>query len=271
MNQMTMERLCDVICLPIEAVQAGRISAAEEAELRRLFDEDEEAFFARVKDTYQTVLYLYVKWASESCEAYRAAGIPDQVYYDTYRDLAIWYQHCLQETEMPGIKNYRWTALPLKRRIYRLGRLQFELSDLKEDVECEACRLEKGAPVLEVHIPEGEPLAFDAVREAFEAAAVFFRETVPYAYQGFHCESWLLAGGLRELLPETSNIIRFQSLFCIYDEKPSRQAEERIFGKIEECIEDYPVQTKLQKNLRQYLLSGKSVGAGLGIVQDVLK
>lgn len=253
------------IGLPFEAAEAGRIPGEKEAQLRKLFEEDEPSFYQALqkeKTEYQTALYLYMKWGAESYPSYKEAGISDRIYYDTFRDMEIWYRHCLKETGIPGMKQYQWTSLPIKRKIYRLGRLQYEPSRLKDENWEEG----KEIPVLEVHIPEGEPLDVQAVKDSFKEVAGFFEEVVSYKYDGFHCESWLLSPQLHNLLSKQSNILRFQDLFFVYNEIPARQAEERVFGKVTDRIEEYPEDTSLQRALKAYLQKGNKVGMGCGFI-----
>lgn len=163
------------IGLPFEAAEAGRIPGEKEAQLRKLFEEDEPSFYQALqkeKTEYQTALYLYMKWGAESYPSYKEAGISDRIYYDTFRDMEIWCRHCLKETGIPGMKQYQWTSLPIKRKIYRLGRLQYEPSRLKDENWEEG----KEIPVLEVHIPEGEPLDVQAVKDSFKEAAGFLKK-----------------------------------------------------------------------------------------------
>lgn len=265
MNEMTVEKLSSRIGLPCEVVEAGRVSAKKEKRLRRLFEDSEQLFYQALKKEekeYETALYLYMKWGAESYPLYKEAGISDQIYYDTFRDMEIWYRHCLQETGIAGMKEYQWTSLPIKRRIYRIGRLQYEPAILEDPKWREG----EPIPVLRLHIPEGEPLSTGAVEASFAEAARFFKEVVPCGFRGIHCESWLLSPQLRELLPETSNIIQFQKLFCIYKETDERQAEERVFGRVSDRIEEYPETTALQKMLKKYLQKGNRVGMGAGFL-----
>lgn len=270
MKQMTMEAMCLHTGIPFEYVEAGRVSPEEEKVWKELFQNDETAFFETLdqqEKRCETALYLSMKWAVESYEEYQQAGLSDKIYFDNYIDLGIWYRTCLEQTKIPGISEYRWTSLPLKRKIYRLGRLQFEPTHLQEDVKVGEEYYKMGTPAMEVHIPEGEGLSPKAVQDAFQQAELFFEKTVPYSYELYHCESWLLSPGLKALLPIESNILKFQSLFSIYQELPSLQAEERVFRTVKEKPSDYPENTKLQRRLKQYLLDGKTIGMGYGIIK----
>ena len=269
MNEMTREKLCARIGLPFSYAQMGKVPEEKERFLWRLFEDDEKAFYQALEQEetpYQTALYLYVKWGAQAYASYKEAGISDEVYYDSFRDLEIWCDHCIRETGRPGMKQYTWTSLPLKRKIYRLGRLQYEPGVFREPVEYEGRTYLPGNAALEVHIPEGEPLDTEKVEESFARVRTFFTDTVPFAAEGFFCESWLLSPKLKQLLPEGANILRFQANFFVYGEIDARQAEERVFGKVLEDIRDYPEETSLQKSLKQYLEQGGKVGMGCGFI-----
>ncbi len=130
-----------------------------------------------------------------------------------------------------------------------MGRLQFE----KDEKERK----------LHVHIPEGEPLSPEACDKSFAQAEDFFEDF----YEGFDCESWLLSPALLEMLDEENRIIQFQKRFKIERiDLNSRQAEERVFGMIQEDKSLYPEYTSLQKALKKYVLAGKKPGAGFGTI-----
>jgi hypothetical protein len=78
--------------------------------------------------------------------------------------------------------------------------------------------LASGDPVLDMHIPAGEPLAEDACRESFRRALEFWPRHFPELppAKGFVIHAWLLDPGLRQVLPPTANLVRFQKLFHVY-------------------------------------------------------
>ena len=62
--------------------------------------------------------------------------------------------------------------------------------------------------MISIHIPEGQPLDPEACRESLDMGRKFWGGEIPYV-----CHSWLLFPGLKELLDEKSNILRFQQMF----------------------------------------------------------
>lgn len=258
------------IGLPEQAekcVESCALSAQEKRACLALFDRDEDAFFEMMKarpQPRQLVLCLFVQYAMEQEPKWRAAGISEQVYRDTMSDLVLWYNECIRLTGQPGLVEWDWLALLLKGKMYRLGRLQYRPRILKDDISAAGRTFAAGLPMLEIHIPAGAPLEPSAVRDSLAQAWTFFEKERP---ELMYCHSWLLSPALKQLLPQTSNILRFQALFGVYDEDfASRQAEERVFGDILEDISAYPESTGLQKALKQFLLGGGRVGMGSGVI-----
>ena len=122
-----------------------------------------------------------------------------------------------------------------------------------------------GTPILNVHIPAGEPLDVDTVRAAMEYAPRFYRAYFGQEFSLLHCHSWLLSPKLKMLLPEDSRIIRFQNLFTAFEADEERQAEERVFGFLAEDPAGYPENTSLQRKMKAALLAGVTFGMGRGI------
>lgn len=254
-RKMEIETLMEKILLPDEGKTCVRTYSMTEAAYqswKELFYKDTGAFFeemGRRTDQEQCCLSLYVRMAADLYPEYVKQSISDQVYFDTFSDITIWYGHCLREKGIPGLAEIRWLALPLQMKLFRLGRLQFEPDPEKK--------------ILHVHIPEGEPLLDEACGKSFEEADRFFGPE----YTMYDCESWLLSPKLRKLLKPESNILKFQNRFQV--EKivyPFRQAEERVFGAIREDKEHYPEQTSLQRAVKQMVLSGEDVGIGYGTI-----
>ncbi|MCD8049109.1 MAG: acyltransferase domain-containing protein [Clostridia bacterium] len=218
-----------------------------------LFYESAETFFQIIDnepEKEKLLLYLYVRFAADLHAKYAEAGISDKIYYDTFSDFTIWFNHCLKEKHTTGLAEARWLELHLKMKLFRLGRLQFEKDEK--------------ANRLHIHIPEGSPLSPEECDKSLAQAEDFFDDS----YTEFDCDSWLLSPALSEMLDENNRIIQFQKRFKIERINPhSRQAEERVFGTIQEDKTLYPEQTRLQKTLKKYLLSGKNPGAGFGTIK----
>ena len=203
-----------------------------------------------------------MKERGEVYEEYQRKGISDKIFDDTFYDITIWCEECFRKYGFYGIEEAEWVANSIRMKLFRLGRLQFEPAVLEETYESEHVKLLEGSNVLNVHIPAGGKMDFDACLKSLKAAEEFFGDT----YEAYMCDSWLLSPVLKEFISETSNIIRFQNLFEIvkvHHDYP--QGEERIFNDVRSDKENYPEESILQKKAKEYVLSGKDLGIGVGV------
>lgn len=258
--EMTMDNFLEGICFPEEGrkvIQKTEILEEEYRRWKNLFYQKENRFeeeLGKKSEKEKFLLCFYTRMAVEVYNDFRKDGISDQVYFDTFYDFTIWYRRCIKKKGTPGLIQEKWLGLPIKRKIYRLGRLQFEPGILPAEYGKES--------VLHVHIPEGEKLEPDGCKEAFCRADEFFDDSYKY----YDCLSWLLSPNLKRILGEESNIICFQNLFRIYDTiYCNRQAEERVYEFVSDDYNCYPEQTSLQKNLKKYLIQYGDPGIGYGI------
>lgn len=144
------------------------------------------------------------------------------------------------------------------------GRFQKDISKLSRQ-EWELV-LSKGDPMIDLHIPEGQKLDHAACGESFKMAAEFFSRHFPeFAYKGFVCMSWLLDPQLQELLPESSNISKFQREFYLYPFfTDDAQTLERVFGfgLTMADMASFPLKTNLQKAVYDYIQQGHRMQEG---------
>ena len=253
----------------VAALRALQVNEKTEDALKALFWEDQARFDSAVKeqeDPHLLVLWLYLKWALETISVYRKGGIPEQVIYDCLQDLRIWSNACRAENGLPGINEWRWNGFSIRTEVIRLGRLQFQPRTLEKEIAVSNCVYPAGTQVLEVHIPAEEPLNMNAVLDSLRQAPAFFKTYFNREFAIYHCHSWLVSPQLPDFLPEQSRILQFMKLFAVYSSSPYRQAEERVYGYISDDPMDYPENSSLQRSLKQYLLSGKTVGMGYGII-----
>lgn len=226
-----------------------------------LFDD-----FAEADPTGLTVLKLYLHWASDTKARYDGLGIPEEYFWDSMRDISIWCEDCLVKYGRPGFKEWGWVGCSLRLEIIRIGRLQYGPNQLSQHITCCGKHFPAGTPILDVHIPAGEPLYPEAALASLQQAPDFYCRYFGKQFSLFHCHSWLLSPALKELLPEQSRIIQFQNMFTVYSaDDEERQAEERVFGFLSDDPGEYPEHTSLQKAIKKYMLDGKAVIMGAGI------
>lgn len=270
LKNVRTEEVVERIRLPLEARKQLKKQIISDETYRLwkdIFYKDIEQFLKMWHahtDKYVWALEFYVRLAAEVYDKYQEKHISDKVFDQTFYDITLWCEECYRKYGIYGLEEVGWIAMSAKMNLFRLGRLQFEPIVLEEDIVGEKQTIKAGVPVLNVHIPAGEPLDYEMCLESFKQAEVFFHNKD----QIYVCDSWLLSPNLKEILPEDSNILRFQKLFEITKvHYPFRQAEQRIFGEIREDKEKYPENTKLQRSAKSYVLDGKDLGIGKGFMR----
>ena len=133
--------------------------------------------------------------------------------------------------------------------------------------------LAPGDPILEIHIPAGSPMDFDACGESFRQAADFFPRYFPdRPFKAFCCGSWLLNTQFQGMLPPDSNIVRFQREFYLFPIFSSgRSGFERIFRRDVQNLSKAPRNTRLRRAVLDHLQAGGYLrgGGALLFVEDL--
>lgn len=146
----------------------------------------------------------------------------------------------------PGLRTGWWVELSYSGKLVELGRLQFELCD----------------GYLNVHIPETGPLDPAACDASFARATQLFP-----AYREARCTSWLLDPQLPTLLPETSNIVRFQQRWEPLEERGEEDERvlEFVFHTLDLAhLDRLPQETTLQRAIVSHLRGGGHFAGVLG-------
>lgn len=196
---------------------------------------------------------------------YEKRGIGRDIFNATMQDIAIWCEN----NNNKGLKNYRWIETHLKCRLFKIGRLQFQLYKCKnETFDYNYLPFDYGDNLIYIHIPQGERLIYSDCVESIFTAKAFFAEFFPeFEYRFFFCESWLLYDENYAFMEPSSNILQFQSLFdIVFSDTDDNQAIERIFGKRRIRKAQYPENTTLQRNAKKYMLGGNKLGIGIGVI-----
>lgn len=201
------------------------------------------------------LLLCYLEAARRTFDLYRERRIPPGVYAATMgcfprflrEDQALFGRLCFTR----GWWAYRQTCMSL----FRIGALEYEF-----------CALE-GKPALAIHIPSDADFSPEAVERSLEQAKSFFQEFYPdYRSEKLTCNSWLLAPRLRPMLSPKSNILSFQSRFCILRENPDDQEYIELLFQVprDTRARHLPERTSLQREVKTLLLRGGTVGSAYG-------
>ncbi len=250
----------------IDALMELEVDEDEYQHLKSLFVKEKTEFYQQILKRKQyrlKFLYCYSRMAIDIYPLYQQRFISEKVFIDTFYDLTLWSNNCFKRFSEYGIEQYHWFASHLELKLFRLGRLEFERIDANDYLIRKDIGIKKGDTLIDIHIPEGEKLTPLSVQESLVSAFDFWDKDYKYI-----CHSWLLYPNLKEILAKDSNILQFQELFDIvkidYDYK---EAEIRLYGRVEEDISNYAEHTSLQKSAKEYLLSGKRLGRAIGILK----
>lgn len=202
------------------------------------------------------LLAVHLLCAVRIYDKYQEKGIPDQIYYDTMGAFTRFCQECHDNSGCWYYDRAFWAYRQVSMQLFRIGILEYEF--IQQD----------GEPMITVHIPSDVVFSEENLQHTFRAAKEFFAAFYPECSgQTICCHSWLMAPKLRELLPDTAGIIRFQNCFTGIKETPEKDAclNWLFHAKADTKVEDYPEDTSLQRKVKALMLEGGHLGAGFGV------
>ena len=134
--------------------------------------------------------------------------------------------------------------------------------------------LREGDQILEIHIPEDGPMDFDGCGESLRDVIEFFPRYHPErAFKAIVCTSWFLDRTYQQLLPERSNIVRFQKECYLFPFRTERTQYglQRIFGPYSHDLSTAPRDTSMRRAvLDHFSRGGVLVGGGALILPESL-
>ena len=200
------------------------------------------------------VLTFMLVCCGETWDSFQSLGISDDIYIETLKCFTRFINEHLESYGTFGFDRDFWTMRQLSARLFRLGTLEFELTE------------DRGQKAVHVHIPSDADLSPQARHRSYDTARDFIARLFP-AYEGvpFLCTSWLLSPALKECLPESSRILSFQSEYKVTEVFPDHdQFLTWVYKRPDIPLADLPEDTSLQRNLKKYLLAGRKVGEAAG-------
>lgn len=216
--------------------------------------------------------FVYTLAIEDMENLYKEKNIPHDILIATINELAISINQHHDESNEWGFDGYSWLIHHLRGRMFRLGRLIFEIAYISEwHLQPEESKpdLKLGDPFLSIHISRGERLDESAVLKSFEIAKEFFPKVLNFDFKAFGCSTWLFDPAFEKFLPYDSNIMKFRRFFAIYKYWENDDGLGHVFGNItKENIKDAPTDTYLRKKLVEHILSGgiMQIGAGFRLV-----
>lgn len=130
--------------------------------------------------------------------------------------------------------------------------------------------LDKDDMMLDIHIPRDTAFDMESVKETCKQAKTFYAAYFPeLELKGMICHTWLFTPQLREMLPPSSNIVKFQRQFYLYPTAGSeRFLWNFVFNELTE-LKDAKPDTSLRKQVLRYIEEGKELFDMNGIFLDI--
>lgn len=200
------------------------------------------------------ILACMLKASADAYEIYKIKDISDEIYYSTMKCYTRFINETYKMTGKYYFDRYWWTTRQAGCHLFRIGELEYEIKPISNKT------------VIEIHIPSDADFSPFAVDKSLQKSRSFFAEFYPFLVNSeYRCHSWLLDYQLKEMLPESSNIIRFQKRFDIFDKgEEDTEFIEWLFKTKSKNFEDFSENTSLQRNMKKHLLSGGIVRNAYG-------
>ncbi|MDE6276201.1 MAG: acyltransferase domain-containing protein [Clostridia bacterium] len=222
---------------------------------------------------------------------FKSKGFDDKVFFDTMSDIKIWGEDCRAHFGEIGIDEINWLRLHVNCRIFKIGRLQFQICKYyfgaKTNVGGIKVRL--GENCFNIHIPRGERLDMQACIQSLKNATDILGKAFPKIRRDIMiCHSWMLSSHNAQFIDGNSNIARFAKLFTLAGENAAASEHLRwIFDiKVDESIlqankkqlgyyydlSDFQAKSTLQSAAIKYVMQGGQLSDGKGIllVKDII-
>ena len=200
--------------------------------------------------------------ALEERESGAWKGLPEDIWLATMKCFTRFVGEHIFSYGWPAFDRGWWTTRQIHARLFRVGELEYELYEYKE---------EKGRRAVSLHIPSDACMTMDRLDDSVARARAFLKEYFPdWADLPMFCESWLLSPALKQLLPPGSHILGFQRAFDLYSVDPETPGVKLWVYKLTReqqsslPLEQLPEETTLQRNMKAFLLQGGKVGVAAG-------
>jgi hypothetical protein len=277
-NHLHIRSLCEEIKLPVEITgQITKITLDNdfsfvEEHFNKLFSVEtgDEAYknIVKLKENEYGLkpLAIYLAAAIKTWELYEKLGIPRIIYTDTMKMFSRFVHEHFETYGFYGFDRDFWIYRILSSSLFRLGTLEFELKKCAENDRLKGYAAE-GEKIISVHIPSDAVMTRENLNNSYKMLKDFFAKYFPeYGGKIAFCGTWLLDPVLKDLLPEKSKILEFQSDYKIID--ISLENSEFVTWVYKKKFDNFnllPENTTLQRNMKKHLLSGGVISLATGI------
>lgn len=251
-----MKQLCRNIGMPETVTerilqldaQLGDVPGLEELRREEIWEDGREKllkFLGEDPDGMKE-LCCQLRCALKAKEDYARLALPEDVYYASMGALSRFVKEHMESYGRYGFDRGFWSVRQISARLFRIGQLEYELTDYE------------GKKAVSIHIPTDACFAPEAVQKSLDQAQELLQSRFPEYERGiWFCHSWLLSPTLREMLPESSNILSFQRRFAVRKlDMPCEGMLQWVFKNPKLSLGELPENTSLQRKIKAYLRSG---------------
>lgn len=210
---------------------------------------------------YTLYMVFFIIAEREIRRLYSACGLEEE-YIGLARDTFYKCEECFKIHGVWGTSVLFWFRLYAKKRLFSLGRLQYEPTTLDKDYPGYG---RKGDNAVGIHIPSGGPLLIEDVFDSLDRAYEFFGGKGEEML--FTSNTWLFYPPQCEMYAAGSNLKKFAELFDIVEWEASNRDFWRVFYRENaENLDDIVPETSLAEKILNRLKAGKTMGFGRGFV-----
>ena len=222
--------------------------------------------------TYTIEFLMFLCFSRKLLQTYLEIGYTVALWRQSMLDLKCKMMVCKSVKNIWGMFVAWWYDGFFRMERFGLGRMEFELFDFPLDYyEKDGKVLKKGDKVINCHIAKtGEPLSPELVEDAYRQAVAFYKDAFIGKPIPLFCESWLIYSKMDDLLPERSNIRTFKERYDVIHDHLYEKGDYSEMWRLYDMdytgnLDDFPGDSTLRRNYRQYLKEGGQVGEGYGV------
>lgn len=266
---MTILNLCEILKLPPavtdEVIKYADSHAGVLDEELRLGLTERESWEQAVGELKTRIgddpygFHILAEMLSVAChtyDVYQQLGIGDDIFIATMRFCTRFIE---EHEKIHGHYAFEWAwwfPRQLAMQEFRVGELEYEFADGRERK-------------IYIHIPSDARMKHECIRESFALYRSFLEKHYPeWMKADWYCNSWMLSPALKQLLPESSNILKFQNLFKVLSvDYESMAVLDWVYPGEKADFAALSENTTLQKNMKRFLLNGGKAGWAEGILK----
>ena len=203
------------------------------------------------------ILWEMLNIACEVYLKYEEYGIQKQIYIDTMKFCTRFLHEYYRINNHYKFVWSWWFTRQLSFQEFRVGCLEYEFIEEKDKF-------------ISIHIPSDADLSPEEVDKSFRDFSQFIENYFPdWLNAQWVCESWMMSPELTKLLDDKSNILAFQNRFEIESNNyESMGVLDWVYPGFKTVSDDLPEKTRLQKTMKEFLLSGNKVGWAKGFIKS---